>query len=35
LDTTSPVDWIAYANESIRNEIEPVLKELIKKYQIL
>jgi fructose-1,6-bisphosphatase/inositol monophosphatase family enzyme len=35
LDTTSPVDWIAYANESIRNEIEPVLKELIRKYQIL
>jgi fructose-1,6-bisphosphatase/inositol monophosphatase family enzyme len=35
LDTTSPVDWIAYANTSIKNEIEPVLQELMKKYQII
>jgi fructose-1,6-bisphosphatase/inositol monophosphatase family enzyme len=35
LDTYSPVDWIAYANTSIKNEIEPVLRELMKKYQII
>jgi hypothetical protein len=34
LDTSSPVDWIAYANTSIQKEIEPVLQELMKKYQI-
>ncbi len=31
-DTTSPVDWIAYANPNIQVEIEPVLHRLIKEY---
>lgn len=32
LDVTSPVDWIAYANPSIRDEIEPLLLSLLKKH---
>lgn len=29
IDTTSPVDWIGYANEEIRAQVEPVLMELL------
>ena len=32
LDTSSGVDWIGYANASIRSEIEPVLLPLIRKH---
>ncbi|RJP33340.1 MAG: hypothetical protein C4527_04630 [Candidatus Omnitrophota bacterium] len=32
LDTTSPVDWIAYANPYIRAEVEPVLRALLDRY---
>lgn len=35
LDTTSAVDWIAYANEHIRNEVEPVLQKTLKKFGLL
>lgn len=29
MDTTSPVDWIAYANQGVRDQVEPVLMELL------
>lgn len=32
LDVLSPVDWIGYANEKIRQEVEPVLQRLMRKY---
>lgn len=32
LDTTTPVDWIGYANKDIFNEVYPVLRKLLKKY---
>lgn len=32
LDVLSPVDWIGYANEKIRHEVEPVLQKLMRKY---
>jgi fructose-1,6-bisphosphatase/inositol monophosphatase family enzyme len=32
LDTTSPVDWVAYANEQLRAQIEPVLRASMVKY---
>lgn len=32
LDVRSPVDWIGYANERIRQEVEPVLQGLLRKY---
>jgi fructose-1,6-bisphosphatase/inositol monophosphatase family enzyme len=32
LDLLASVDWIGYANEHIRNEIEPVLQKLMQKY---
>lgn len=31
LNLTHPVDWIAYANEHIRREVEPVLQKILKK----
>lgn len=34
LDTTSPVDWVAYANEQLRTQIEPVLQQLMAKYNL-
>lgn len=34
LDTTTAVDWIAYANQDIRDEIEPKLQEVIKEFQL-
>lgn len=34
-DTTAPMDWIGYANASIRAEVEPVLQRLLRKYGIL
>ncbi|HOL93227.1 MAG TPA: inositol monophosphatase family protein [bacterium] len=35
MDTTSPVDWIAYANPFIQAEVEPVLLNLLRKYQLI
>ena len=35
LDTTSPVDWVAYANEQLRTQIEPVLQAVMIKYDLL
>lgn len=35
LDTTSAVDWIAYANPSIRSEVEPVLLGLLRKHRLI
>jgi len=35
LDTVSPVDWIAYANEDIRSEVEPALQKIMCKYGLL
>ncbi|MFB3788820.1 MAG: hypothetical protein ACE15F_20870 [bacterium] len=35
MDTTSPVDWIAYANSSIRAEVEPVLLRLLQKHRLI
>jgi fructose-1,6-bisphosphatase/inositol monophosphatase family enzyme len=31
LSLTDPVDWIGYANENIRKEVEPVLQKILKK----
>lgn len=31
----APVDWIAYANASIRKQVEPVLLDLLKEYQLI
>jgi hypothetical protein len=30
LDTTSPVDWMGYANEAIRQEVEPILQNILR-----
>jgi fructose-1,6-bisphosphatase/inositol monophosphatase family enzyme len=35
LDVLSPVDWIGYANQHIRSEVEPILQHLMKKYGLL
>ncbi len=35
LNTTDPVDWIAYANPAIRAEVEPVLQDLMRKHGLL
>lgn len=35
LDLLSAVDWIGYANEHIRAEVEPVLRQLMKKYGLV
>ncbi len=35
LDLLSSVDWIGYANESIRAEVEPVLQSLLRKYGLM
>jgi hypothetical protein len=32
LDLLASVDWIGYANEYIRAEVEPVLQALLRKY---
>ena len=32
LDTTSPVGFMAYANEDLRNTIHPVVMELVEKF---
>jgi hypothetical protein len=32
MDSRTPMDWIGYANASIRGEVEPVLQKLIGKY---
>lgn len=34
LDTTSDVSWIGYANHHIRDEVEPVLMRLFRKYDL-
>lgn len=35
LETTHPMDWIGYANESIFNEVSPVLNCLLNKFNLL
>lgn len=35
LDTTSPVNWVAYANENIRQEVEGAFKEVLKEFEII
>jgi fructose-1,6-bisphosphatase/inositol monophosphatase family enzyme len=35
LDVLSAVDWIGYANQHIREEVEPVLQHLLRKYGLL
>jgi len=35
LDTTTNVSWIAYANESIRKLVEPVLQEILRDMQLI
>lgn len=35
LNVTGAVDWIAYANQAIRDEIEPVLLALLRKHQFI
>ena len=35
LDTISDVDWIGYANENIRQQIEPALQKTMKKYGLI
>jgi hypothetical protein len=35
LDVLSAVDWIGYANQHIRAEVEPVLQHLLRKYGLL
>ncbi len=35
MDTCSPVDWIVYANQSIRDEVETVLHNLLRKHKLL
>ena len=35
LDTTSPVAWVAYANESLRRAVEPVLQRVLKNHDLI
>ena len=35
LDTTSPVAWVAYANETLRQTIEPVLQRTMREHGLL
>lgn len=35
LDVLSAVDWVGYANEHIRAEVEPVLQALLKKHNLI
>lgn len=35
LDTSSPVDWIGYANAAIRSEVEPVLQRIMEQYGLM
>ncbi|MGK7393425.1 MAG: inositol monophosphatase family protein [Candidatus Cyclobacteriaceae bacterium M3_2C_046] len=35
LDTHSAVDWVGYANQNIRQEVEPVFQKLLHKYQLV
>jgi len=35
LDTTTDVSWIGYANEAVRDEVEPVLMRLLAKHGLL
>ena len=32
LDTTTPVAWIAYANEALASQVRPILRRLLKKF---
>ncbi len=34
-DTTSPVDWIAYANRDIQNQVEPALRRVLKRHELI
>lgn len=35
LDTVSDVDWIGYANEDIRRQVEPALQSILRKYGVI
>jgi fructose-1,6-bisphosphatase/inositol monophosphatase family enzyme len=35
LDTCSPVDWVAYANHDIQDEVEAVFLDLLRKYGLI
>jgi hypothetical protein len=35
LDVTSNISWLAYANQDLKNKIEPVLIDLLKEYHII
>ena len=35
LDTTSPVAWVGYANDTLRTQIEPVLLEVLEKHDMV
>ncbi|MCX8037909.1 MAG: inositol monophosphatase [Candidatus Sumerlaeia bacterium] len=35
LDTESPVSWLAYANEALRQKIEPVMQRLLRKHGLI
>ncbi len=35
LDTTSSVDWVAYANPFIRDEVQPILVDLLRKHRLI
>ena len=35
LDTTSPVNWVAYANEKIQQQVEPAFKAALEEYKIV
>jgi fructose-1,6-bisphosphatase/inositol monophosphatase family enzyme len=35
MDTISDADWIGYANASIRDEVEPILQRILKKYGLI
>ena len=35
LDTTSPVNWVAYANEKIQQQVEPAFKAALEEHKII
>jgi hypothetical protein len=35
LDTTTPVDWVMYANQDIRQEVESALQQILRKYELI
>ncbi|MGV3540578.1 MAG: inositol monophosphatase family protein [Rufibacter sp.] len=35
LDTTSPIDWVAFANDKLQKQIEPAFRQALQKHQLL